>query len=160
MSTTEMLDDHIAKGELFEWTIELPYPSQAGLRRLVVTQEAWQWCSPSGASSFMSEEQLALARAALTDFIYQPWLEEDQDVKHLDPYELEVFEVKATGMPKRLQTRLFGWFTAPAIFVGVHWKHRKGINFAAAIKKVVSKREVKFPSLPVLGNMMFQDYVG
>lgn len=134
-------------------------------RQLWLTRAAHEWCFPMGRHpDGVKESSLAAARAQLDHFVRGSTLLPGQDMKHLDPYHLEVWTIRTFLDPK---VRLFGWFVQPRTFIVVHGKRRDqlerssvGPKWNRSVQKVVEARLELFPGIFPYSGFSFGDYVG
>ena len=136
----------------------------------LVTRKAWLakdallWLEPPGKHpEGIKDEALVLAKAQLNNFVWGKYMEERQDLKHLYPYEKEVWEVKQHL--HRQQLRLFGWFPRPNMFVVIHGKRRdalepkSGPKWDKAIQRVVDARRELMGTDVTFGGFSYGDYI-
>ena len=90
---------------------------------------------------------------------------ENEDMKHLDPYDKEVWTIRSLQVQPKV--RLFGWFIRPRQFVVIHGKRRddlergpRGPKWDRAMQKVVTARSQLFPGVVPYSGYTFSDYVG
>jgi hypothetical protein len=92
-------------------------------------------------------------------FVTEEFLEEDMDMKHVDP-ENEVFTIRSQF--HRPLLRLFGWFLAPRCFIGTHVRVRDDLadeQWAKAISKTIVVRAQLFPGVVLYRGESFEDYI-
>jgi hypothetical protein len=161
MSIINTLLVEIASGRLFEYQPAYVDPDFVKRRNLYMSEEAYQQCPPRGASSRADFRGQALhnSRAQLTDFVGGEAMEEDLDLKQLEPTEAEIWEIRVHHDAP--QVRLFGWFVAPDHFAVTHCELRSSLNLKwdKEINKAKRKRIELFHQLPIHRGMTFTDYV-
>jgi len=127
------------------------------VRTILFSEEMMAMCPPTGPSPVkngLSGKPLATARALLEDFVGGAELEEDIDVKLLDPEADGVWELRIVPENQDRQVRFFGWFDSYDCFVVTHCEYRDVLGDRGSkewkqnIDKCKKKR-VKFGNLPM-----------
>lgn len=166
MSITVKFIELAITGELFEYKPAYPDPDFVEARKIYLTEQAIGFCPPTGKSSAKKMKGVALggARAELDNFVIGGQIEEDINIKWLNPRSDFVWAIRVRLPPKK-QTRLLGWFAFPDAFIGVHWDFRDAFGvygsdeWANAIRKVVKKRNRFINSGELYKGRKFSDFI-
>jgi hypothetical protein len=159
MSIETTISVHVARKHLH---IYEPAYAELGfqhVRRILMTTEAYQTCPPKGVptSGNLKGMRLGATRDLLAAFVGGEPIEEEFQLKHLKPTDLNIFELRVT-QPKDRQVRLIGWILIKDTFVGVKVLDRDGLDFEKAIERTKEKREQLFNGATLCG-VHFADYI-
>lgn len=166
MSIIVKLVELVSARKLVEYRPGYPDPDFVEARNIYLTEQAIAFCPPKGKSSARKMKGVALgeARAELDNFVNGGQIEEDINIKRLDPRSDFVWAIRVR-LPARKQTRLFGWFAFPNTFVGIHWAFRDALGlygsdqWANAVNKVVKKRNRLINSDELYKGRKFSDFI-
>lgn len=132
-------------------------------RRLWLVRSWHDWCFPGGdhPDNRISAEARSRAEAQLNAFVLGKWMENEIDLKQLDPPDAEAWEIRTYfGAPV---LRLFGWFPEPLVYVVTNCAIRddlEGPMWDRAIQQVATVRRQILPGVPLFHGHSFTHYVG
>ena len=159
MSINDTIERYIQNGQLFRYEPKFVPSNFKADREVLMSQEAYQQCPPSGAAS-AGNLRVANVRDAIQAFIEGDIVDEGIHLKLLKPISKNVWEIRVIAQP---QCRLFGFFTQPDQFLVTHGVRRDQLNregnFDREIGKCIEKRHRLFPDLPIYTGLQYQDYV-
>ena len=128
LSIITTLHERKCAGELVLYNPTVARWGPRNQRTLWLTRDAFQWCCPiiKHSDARVTDEALADLQYVLNSFVFRDDLEDEIDMRHLEPKEYEVWEFRSYVKFPRL--RLFGSFALPSIFVGVNYRVRDDLE--------------------------------